>query len=255
MTETAPPVALVTGAARGIGRQIALSLVRAGYTLGIHDRDEEPLALLAGEIRALGGTAHALVADVDDPAACTRLVDELLARFGRINALVSNAGQASSGQSLRRTPVEEVSALLQTHVLGAFCVVQAVLPGMRARGEGSIVAISSAAAQLLPTKAGAYSMAKCALEAFVLTLAKEEGSRGIRANIVAPSIVDAGMGLLVLERIRLSSVQAGEEQLLATLPTSAVADAVEFLLSDRASHVSGQRLVVDHLPPPASGPA
>ena len=239
-------IALITGAARGIGRNVALSLAAAGYTVGIHDRDREPLSLVAEEIGALGGTARILVADIDQPSECARIVKELEETDGHIDALVSNAGQAASGRSLAGTSADEVEALLRTHVVGAFCVIQAALPGMRARGRGSVVAVSSATTQLLPARSGPYSMAKSALDALVLTLAKEEAARGIRANVVAPSLVDTRLGQLVKERLEVGLQRTGVDVALPTIPTKAVADAVTFLLSDQASHISGQRLVIDH---------
>jgi len=239
-------VALVSGAGRGIGRAIALALARDGFALGICDRDPWPLGEVAAEIEAMGGPTRSVICDVDDREDCFAAVESVLSTYGHVDALVTCAGQAASGRSILSTPVEEPLALFSTHVLGAFHLLQAALPAMREQRSGSLVAISSATTQLLPSNSGPYSMAKASLDALILTVAKEEARNGIRANVVSPSLVDTRLGHLVAERIQRGLGQAGADIRVPTLPVSAVADAVCFLVSPAAAHISGQRLLIDH---------
>lgn len=248
-------VALVTGAGRGIGKAIAVALAQRGFTVGLNDRDADAVSAVERAIEDAGGSALPLVARVDDFDACRQMVGRVLEMRGRIDALISNAGIASSGKSLLRTPLEEFEELIRVHALAALTLCQAVLPSMRARGRGSIVAISSAATHLAPQKSGPYTMAKSALEALMLTLAKEESPHGIHVNIVAPGLVDTRLGQLVRTRIETSLSRSGEARPMPMVEPTAVADTVAFCVSEAASAMNGQRLVVDHVRPRRASPS
>jgi NAD(P)-dependent dehydrogenase (short-subunit alcohol dehydrogenase family) len=242
-------VALITGAGRGIGRGIAVELARRGAAVAInYRRDEEAAKEAVAAIRAAGGTAVALQASVSELSEVEALADATLAEFGQVDIVVANAGIASRGQSVADTDPAEVQRVMMTHALGAHRLVQRLLPAMRERPRGDVVAISSSELVHMRANGAPYNMAKAALEAFALTLAKEEIANGIRVNIVAPGLVATDMGdRLVKAKLGLDDVAA----LDATQPLGRVcrpedvARVVRFLVSEDAAFVTGQRIVVD----------
>jgi NAD(P)-dependent dehydrogenase (short-subunit alcohol dehydrogenase family) len=249
----APPLAgrtaLVTGAGRGIGRGIALALAGAGAAVAVnYRRDAEAAEAVVEEIRAAGGEAAAFGASIDDPDDVERLADEALARFGRIDVLVSNAGTASRGRPIEATDPEEFEALMRINVIGPQRLLRRLLPGMREGGRGSVIAISSRDVDEMPAFGGPYNAAKAALDALALTLAHEELAHGVRVNVVAPGLVLTDMGTryasAALKVEDLVAFEAAQPFGRVTAPAD-VGAAVVFLASDAAAMVTGQRLVVD----------
>lgn len=183
-------VALVTGAGKNIGRAIALSLARDGAKVVVNGRaDAAAIEAVASEIRALGRHAEAGLADVSDPEAVTRLV----AQVGPIDILVCNAGLR------RQTPFLEMSLaewreILSVALDGAFILSRAVLPGMVARGGGSIVALSGISTHVGTPNRAHVSASKAGLEGLMRAIAVEFAPQGIRANCVAPGAVDTARG-------------------------------------------------------------
>jgi 3-oxoacyl-[acyl-carrier protein] reductase len=242
-------VALVTGGGRGIGKAIALGLAEDGADVAInYRRDEDAARQTVKEIEAVGRRANAYAASVDDYAQCEAMVSSTLAEFGKVDILVNNAGVASRGQSVADTDVAEVERLLRTHAIGAWACSKLVLPSMREQERGDIVMISSAATLHMAGWSAPYNMAKAALEALALTLAKEERRNGVHVNIVAPGLVDTEMGR------RLVKGAMGVDNIRTMDDTSAfghvcspeeVADAVRWVVSEHASYVTGQRIGVD----------
>jgi NAD(P)-dependent dehydrogenase (short-subunit alcohol dehydrogenase family) len=242
-------VALVTGGGRGIGRGIAQALGESGAAVVVnYRRDAAAAAEVVEQIRVAGGRADAVAASLDDPQAVEALAVQASAPFGDIDLLVHNAGIASRGLLVADTGREEVERVIATHAIAAHQLTRLLLPGLRRATRGDVIVISSS--ELVHMRAGGapYNMAKAALEAFALTLAKEEAANGVRVNIVAPGLVATDMGdRLVRAKLGVDSV--GE--LDATQPFGRVcrpadiAAAVVFLAGAGAELVTGQRLVID----------
>lgn len=241
--------ALVTGGGRGIGRAIALGLAADGHDVALTwRRDEAAAAETVEAIRGLGRAAVAIRADVAIPADCERAAAEATAALGVIGILVANAGVASRGQRVTDTDPEEIERLLRTHAIGAMVLARALVPAMRALERGDVLLISSVATTHMPAFGAPYNMAKAAQEALAWSLAKEERGLGIHVNVVAPGLVDTEMGR------RLVRGAMGVED-IATLDDGSpfghvctpeeIADVVRFLVSDTASYVNAQRIVVD----------
>ncbi|MCM6772221.1 SDR family oxidoreductase [Nocardia sp. CDC159] len=242
-------VALVTGAGRGIGRAIALALAADGADVAINYRADDGAAReTVAAVEAVGRRAIAVRASVDSVEEDERMVERVLGELGPVDILVNNAGIASRGRFVADTDPAELLRVLATHALGAHHVTRLILPAMRTRPRGDIVMISSTAVAQHAAGSAPYAMAKSALEALALTLAKEERRHGIRVNIVAPGLVDTEMGR------RLVRAVAGIDdihQLDAAAPFGRVcrpedvANTVRFLVSNRAEYLTGQKIHVD----------
>jgi NAD(P)-dependent dehydrogenase (short-subunit alcohol dehydrogenase family) len=242
-------VALITGGGRGIGRAIALALAEDGADIAVnYRRDEDAAAETVATIEKLGRRARAYAASVDDYDACARMVDAAVADLGHIDILVNNAGVASRGQSVADTDPAEFDRVMRTHAYGAWSLSKLVLPSMRQQPRGDIVNISSAAVLHMAGNSGPYNMAKAALEALAWTLAKEERRNGIHVNVVAPGLVDTEMGRrLVKGALGVDDIRTMDQRAAFghVCSPGEVADAVRFLVSERASYVTGQRIGVD----------
>lgn len=220
-------VALVSGAGRGLGATIARSLAANGAHVVVNDVDAEVAGQVVGEIVAIGGAATASAFDVTDPDACRAAVDAAHESLGRLDVVVANAGIASSGRNVGRTPIDEYERLHRVLVLGTVNVVQAALPAVRRSPSGSVVVVSSTAAVDQLPNSSPYSMAKAAVEAFATVLAKEEHRSGVTVNVVRPGMFDTRMGQEIQSRLR----SAGIEVPLAD--PQLVADAVTMVLGAR----------------------
>jgi 3-oxoacyl-[acyl-carrier protein] reductase len=226
--------ALVTGGSRGIGRAIAGSLAKAGATVVIGYRSgAEEAEEVAGEI---GG--RAVQADVSDPEEAQRLVEEA----GEVDVLVNNAGVTRDGL-LARMSDEDWRAVLDTNLGGTFNTCRAVTRGMMKRRAGSIVNISSIVGVHGNPGQTNYSASKAGIIGFTKALARELGSRGVRANVVAPGYISTRLTNELPEEL--------QQAMLASTPLGRfgdpedVAGAVRFLASDAAAFVTGEVLLVD----------
>jgi NAD(P)-dependent dehydrogenase (short-subunit alcohol dehydrogenase family) len=180
---------LITGASSGFGRAIAEAAVAAGdVAVGTARRVAAPDDLTA----AHPGQVEALPLDVTDVAAIEATVQDVIARHGRIDVLVNNAGRTHVG-AVEETTDAELRDLLDVHVLGPAALIRAVLPHMRARRSGAIVQMSSIGGQLSFAGFGAYSASKCALEGLSEALADEVGPLGIKVLIVEPGAFRTGL--------------------------------------------------------------
>lgn len=242
-------VALVTGASRGIGRAIALSLAEAGADIAInYRRDEGAARETVAEIERLGRKARAYQASVENLEEDARMVAEVLKDFGTISILVNNAGIASRGQSVSDTDPQEMERVVRVHAFGPHYLSKLVIPHMRKEKRGDIVMISSVATRGNAANGAPYNMGKAAMEALALTLAKEERRHGIRTNIVAPSLTVTEMG-----RRLTKAVTGGKDisELDATSPFGRVsvpedvAAVVTFLVSEANPYANGQKINVD----------
>jgi len=249
MTMVEGRVALVTGGSRGIGRACALALAAAGCDVAVnYRRDADAATETVGVIEGLGRRAVSYRASVDMMEEDEAMAQAVLDDFGVIDILVHAAGIASRGASVVKTDPDELDRVLRTHAYSAHHLCRLLVPSLRTRPRGDVVFISSVAARSPSGNGAPYNMAKAALEALALTLAKEELRHGIHVNVVAPGLVDTEMGR------RLVKGAMGIED-ISTLDATApfgrvcrpedVAGVVTFLCSDEAGYVTGQVVGVD----------
>lgn len=193
--ETPPArTALVTGASRGIGREIALGLARAGLDVALLARDAARLEAVAAEIRSAGGTAVVLTADVSDPAAVRAAVGQAEDALGSIDLLVNNAGAIESEHPLWEADPDEWWSVFETNVRAPFLFSRYAVPGMIARGGGRIVDLASgASSHEMPGGSSAYNASKTALVRMGANLHNDGFRHGIRVFELAPGVVRTDM--------------------------------------------------------------
>jgi NAD(P)-dependent dehydrogenase (short-subunit alcohol dehydrogenase family) len=242
-------VALVTGGGRGIGQAISLALAEDGADVAISFRRDEAAATeTVAAIEALGRRAIAVKASVDDVEECGALATTVIDELGAVDILVHNAGIASRGADVARTDPEEVERLFRTHALGPFTLTKHLVPQMRERERGDVVMVSSAATSLLHGYSAPYNMAKCALEALAMTLAKEERRHGIHVSIVAPGLVETEMGRRLVKGAMgvedIHTLDAGSPFGHVCTPDE-VADVVRFLVGPGGRYLTGIKITVD----------
>jgi len=239
-------VAFVTGAARGIGSATARHLCRLGARVAVTDRDGDGARALAGALVDDGYEAVALTCDVSDATAVAEAVALAADRFGGIDLLDHNAAWTDFRTDLdaEEVDLDTWDRVLATNATGGLHLVRAVLPGMRARGGGAIVLISSGSASIGEHKRIAYGVSKAAVEQLGRHVAARYGRDGIRCNVIAPGFIlteSAARGVPEEGRSRLA-----RQNPLGRLGTpDDIAHVVGFLLSDRAAFVNGQVLRVD----------
>jgi 3-oxoacyl-[acyl-carrier protein] reductase len=237
-------IALVTGASRGIGREIALTLGDAGafVVLNCTSRGVEKAELVLQELRSRGGDGMVKPFSVSDSGAVEAAVDEIIKAKGSIHVLVNNAGIAKDSLFMRMKD-EDWDDTLNTNLKGAaLCARAVVRPMMKAR-EGAIINLSSVVGQMGNVGQAAYSASKAGLFGLTKTLAKELASRNIRVNAVAPGFIDTEMTAELpatakeemLKSIPLGRMGSGKE----------IAEAVLWLASPSSSYVTGQILAVN----------
>ena len=241
MVDLSDLVVLVTGGSRGIGAAVARAAAAAGADVAISylDRPEESDEVVA-DVRSMGRRAMATRADLAEPAQARGLVGLVEKELGRIDALVNNAGVMPETPFLDISD-EEWAEVIAVDLSAAFACSQATLPGMIARGSGSIVMISSRLGQIGWPGVAHYSAAKAGLLGLTKSLAREFGPLGIRVNAVAPgpTVTEMSSEMLTGEigRKRMAQLPAGR---FAT--PEDIADSVMFLLSDAAALYHGQTL-------------
>lgn len=241
-------VALVTGAASGMGRETALLFAAEGARVMVADIDGAGAAETAAEIRSRGGDADSVAGDVAVRADAERYVDAAVGRFGRLDALVNNAG-LEAFHDLVGTPDEAWERMFGVNAKGPFQVMRAGVPRIAEAGGGAVVNVASAAG--LHGNAGltAYSASKAALMLMTRCLAREAGPLGIRANAVAPGFFDTPTGRRWSDP--LGGIEKAVELVGHTMAIrragkpEEVARAVVFLASEAASYITGVVLPVD----------
>ncbi|HLE43618.1 MAG TPA: 3-oxoacyl-ACP reductase FabG, partial [Methylomirabilota bacterium] len=231
------PVALVTGASRGIGAACARSLAEAGFDVGVgYVSDRAGAEATAAAVEGAGRRAAAYRADVSDAAAAAGLIDAVEGALGPLDALVANAGVTRDGLAVRMSD-EDWRAVLDTNLSGAFFTIRPALRGMLKRHEGTIVVVSSIVGIIGNAGQVNYAAAKAGLIGMIKALARETGPRGVRVNAVAPGYIATDM------TATLTDEQAGrlqEATPLGRLGTPEdVAGAATFLCSPAAAFVTG----------------
>jgi 3-oxoacyl-[acyl-carrier protein] reductase len=234
-------VAVVTGASRGIGREIALHLARRGALVIAAARAENARATV-DEITAAGGKAELATADMTDSASLEALITDTVKRHGRIDVLVSNAG-ITRDQLMLRMKRDDWDEVIATNLTAAFTLCQAALKPMIKQRGGRIVAISSVVGQSGNAGQANYAASKAGLIGFCKSLAKEVASRNVTVNVVAPGLIETDMTRAITARAQdgwAAQIPMGR----AGTPAE-VAAAVCFLASDEASYITGQVLAVN----------
>ncbi len=185
-------VAVVTGGGTGIGRGVAAALAQAGARVVVCGRRAEPLTEVVEAIRAAGGEALAVTADVSDEADAEALITAALERFGPLDILVNNAGIGGGGE-IHSHSIEDWDQILRVNLRGPFLMARAVLPGMRQRQQGHIINISSESGLEHYRGDGAYGVSKHALNALGEYIQRENQDLNIRVNTICPGMVVSEM--------------------------------------------------------------
>lgn len=237
-------VALVTGAARGIGRAVARALAARGAAVVVNDLDQAAVDPVAAELKAQGASAVALAADVTSASAVQQLVRQILAHFHGLHILVNCAG------CLRPTPVDQISEkewdwVVAVNLKGTFLCSQAALAPMRQARWGRIVVISSTAGKNVSTIGGAhYTAAKAGVLGLTRHMAKETAAAGITVNAICPGLIDTDMVRSTIDPQRIAEYARGFPIARLGSPEE-VAELAAFLCSDRAAYITGASLDIN----------
>ena len=239
------PVVLITGALTGIGRATALAFAKEGADLVVSGRRDDAGQALVAELRALGAQAEFIRADVRHESDVQNLVDKAVARFGRLDIAVNNAGTEGTPGPVTAQTAESYAAVFDTNVLGVLLSLKHELRVMQAQGSGSIVNLSSTMGHRGAPGASLYTASKHAVEGLTKSAALEAAAFGVRVNAVAPGPVETAM----LDRFtgtadRKAGLVAGVP-LKRTGRPEEIADAIVFAASDKASFISGQIIAVN----------
>jgi SDR family mycofactocin-dependent oxidoreductase len=264
-TERDAPVAVVTGAARGVGAATAARLALRGYTVALIDIPSEapgrvapvpgPYVAATGSdldlaAASCGGRGHAWAADVRDDIAVSAVVESVLERFGRIDAVIAAAGAVAGGAPIWETTNDVWRSMIEINLTGVFNIARATIPAMLASPEprnGRFVAVASAAAHHGLPQLGAYSAAKHGVAGLVKALAAELGSSGISANAVAPGSTDTAMLQASAAIYGLSDPRdfADQARIGRLLDPDEIAATIEWLCTDAPAALTGSVIDVD----------
>jgi 3-oxoacyl-[acyl-carrier protein] reductase len=238
-------IALVTGSSRGIGAAIAKLLASQGAAVAVHGRDEAAVAAVTGQIGEAGGQAVAVIADLTHYERVEVMRDSIERQLGPLDILVANAG----GSTVRPGPLEDITEgdwreSVDTNLTATFLTIKAFLPGMKHRGHGTIITMSSAAARRpTPHSPMAYAAAKAGIELLSKEIAAQAGPHGVRVNCLAPETI-------LTTRNQQQIPEVVQDELRQTHPIRRlgtpedVARAASFLASDDSSWISGVTLDV-----------
>jgi NAD(P)-dependent dehydrogenase (short-subunit alcohol dehydrogenase family) len=238
-------VVLITGALTGIGRAAAVAFAKSGAHVVVAGRRDEAGQALAKELRALGAEAEFTNADVRKDDDVRALVDKTVARFGRLDVAVNNAGTEGQPGPITDQTAESYAATFDTNVLGVLLSMKHEVRVMQKQGHGSIINISSTYGHEGAAGASVYAGSKHAVEGITKSVALELVKSGIRVNAVAPGPIDTGM------LTRFTGTPENKAGLVTTVPmnrlgrSEEVANAIVFIASDGASFITGHVLNVD----------
>jgi NAD(P)-dependent dehydrogenase (short-subunit alcohol dehydrogenase family) len=238
-------VVLITGALTGIGRATAIAFAREGARLVVSGRKEAEGKALEAELRGLGAEAEFIVADVRHEKDISSLVDRAVARFGRLDVAINNAGTEGKPGPLTDVSAETYNAMFDTNVLGVLLSLKHELRVMQAQGSGSIVNISSTMGERGAANLSLYTASKHAVEGITKSAALEGAAYGVRVNAVAPGPTETAM----LDRLTGSAEKKAAFFAAVPLKRGAlpaeIADAVVFVASGKAAYITGQVIRVN----------
>lgn len=236
-------VALITGATRGIGRQIAITLANSGFDIVVNYRKENAeLEETKKQIEETGRECLAVQGDVSNYEDCERFIKEAIEEFGKVDVLVNNAG-ITKDNLLMRMKKEDFDDVLNVNLVGTFNVTKNVIPYMMKARKGRIINISSVVGVAGNAGQTNYSASKAGIIGFTKSLAKEVASRNILVNAVAPGFIETNMTDVLKDEIK--------ENIAKSIPLKRmgnakdVANVVKFLASEESSYITGQVINVD----------
>jgi NAD(P)-dependent dehydrogenase (short-subunit alcohol dehydrogenase family) len=238
-------VVLITGALTGIGRATALAFAQQGASIVVSGRRDDAGRALVGELRTLGAEAEFIRADVRQESEVQNLIDKTVARFGRLDVAVNNAGTEGKPGPVTDQTADSYQATFDTNVLGVLLSMKHELRVMQAQGAGSIVNLSSTFGQRGAAGASVYTASKHAVEGLTKSAALEAAAFGVRVNAVAPGPIETAM----LDRFAGSADR--KAGLVARVPLNRVgrpeeiANAIVFAASGKASFINGQAIAVN----------
>lgn len=247
--ELDPGAVVVVGGTGGIGRVVCESFARAGSEVAFTSHARSDLAeQLALRLRSLHRESVHTAVSVEDADVVATFVRRVRERFGTIHTVVYAAGSDIGQPYVSEVTLAEWRRVIEVDVIGFFSLVHAILPVFREQRHGTLVSVTTAATHRSPPRDVLSAAPKAAVESVTKAIAKEEGKFGIRANCVAPGMIDVGLGARILERHYAGGVA---ESILHDVPLRRfgapedIAEAVLFLASRRARYITGQTVVVD----------
>jgi len=240
-----PPVVLITGALTGIGRATAIAFANEGARLVVSGRHNDEGQRLVAELRKLSSEAEFLRSDVRHEDDVRTLVDQTVARFGRLDVAVNNAGTEGKPGPVTEQTADSYAATFDTNVLGTLLSMKHELRVMLAQGHGSIVNVSSTYGRTGAPGASVYVASKHAVEGLTKSAALEAAGSGVRVNVVAPGPIETGM------LNRFTGTDDRKAGLVAGVPLQRtgrpeeIAQTIVFVASDKASFITGASFAVD----------
>jgi 3-oxoacyl-[acyl-carrier protein] reductase len=239
--------AIVSGAGRGIGAEIAKALAASGCDVVVHYQSNRATAeATAAAVEAAGARAILVAGPIEEQATADQLIDAAIAAFGRLDIVVNNAGITTSGKALHEADADEIMLQFRVHCHGAFMLTKAAVPHLLKQERGDMIYVSSTAAVKHIPGTGGYAMAKAAAETMSAIMAKELCRLGIHVNIVGPglTVTDMNMGSAIADEAALAKLDQ-------TMPfghvcrPEEIGALVAFLVSPANSYMSGQKIYMD----------
>lgn len=237
-------VCVVTGAAGGIGAEIARELAAVGAKVALLDRDEKGAAAIAADIAESGAKAIGVHCDITDEASVNRAAETVAAQLGRCDVLVNNAA-AIYADGLMNVKIDKWNQLMSVNLTGFLLCSQVFGRQMIAAGGGSMVHVASISGSVPQPYSGAYSVSKAGVKMLSRLLAVELGEHGIRSNVVSPAMVRTPMSEVIYANPDVLRLRENIVPMRRISGPPDIAEAVLFLASARASYISGQDILVD----------